>query len=31
MYQSNTLGGHNNDIRTTTQTLYNQFIQPAKE
>ncbi|HBH9976284.1 TPA: hypothetical protein I2036_000087 [Staphylococcus aureus] len=28
--QSNTLGGHNHDIRTTTQTLYNQLIQSAK-
>lgn len=29
-HPSNTLGGHNNDTRTTTQTLYNQLIQPAK-
>ena len=31
IHQPNTLGGHNNDIRTTTQALYNQLIQSAKE
>ena len=30
MHQPNTLGGHNNDIGTTTQGLYNQLIQSAK-
>jgi hypothetical protein len=30
IHQSNTLGGHNHDTRTTTQALYNQLIQSAK-